>query len=241
MTTRREFLETSGALVLGFTLAGGAFAQEGAAPKAESLPGSLAKEPLLDAWIRIDAENRVSVFTGKAELGQGVKTALLQIAAEELDVPLGRMRIVTAALETLDFMVSLDVYVNETNRHADVILPGPTPLERTHYAGVLGSSINIAALVTTLFADAGVRTFTPFYDSRMLRLVANLKPRQRFRFRRPKSLLKKSLTRHGFQELAHRSKKSFGQPIFEWLSPGGKLEALVDQIDSYPEYNPTQI
>jgi asparagine synthetase B (glutamine-hydrolysing) len=109
-----------------------------------------------------------------------------------------------------------------------------SPLERTHYAGVLGSSINIAALVTTLFAEAGVRTFTPFYDSRMLRLVANLAPRQRFPFRRPKSLLKKSLARHGLGELAYRSKKSFGQPIFEWLSPGGQLRPLVEQIDSYP-------
>jgi len=37
------------------------------------------------------------------------------------------------ALGRLDFMVSLDVYLNETSRHADVILPGPTPLERPHY------------------------------------------------------------------------------------------------------------
>jgi anaerobic selenocysteine-containing dehydrogenase len=37
------------------------------------------------------------------------------------------------AIEGLDFMVSLDVYLNETTRHADVILPGPTPLEREHY------------------------------------------------------------------------------------------------------------
>jgi anaerobic selenocysteine-containing dehydrogenase len=39
----------------------------------------------------------------------------------------------TAALESLDFMVSLDVYVNETTRHADVILPAPSPLRRGHY------------------------------------------------------------------------------------------------------------
>jgi asparagine synthase (glutamine-hydrolysing) len=109
-----------------------------------------------------------------------------------------------------------------------------TPLERVHYAGVLGSSINIAALVTTLFARAGVRTFTPFYDSRMLRLVVNLSPRERFRFRRPKSLLKKSLARYGHPDLAHRSKKSFGQPIFEWMAPGGQLAPLVEKIDSYP-------
>lgn len=37
------------------------------------------------------------------------------------------------ALPQLEFMVSLDVYLNETSRHADVILPGPTPLERPHY------------------------------------------------------------------------------------------------------------
>ena len=30
-------------------------------------------------------------------------------------------------------MVSLDIYVNETTRHADVILPGPSPLEHSHY------------------------------------------------------------------------------------------------------------
>jgi anaerobic selenocysteine-containing dehydrogenase len=38
-----------------------------------------------------------------------------------------------AALEQLEFMVSLDVYVNETTRHADVILPAPSPLRRSHY------------------------------------------------------------------------------------------------------------
>lgn len=37
------------------------------------------------------------------------------------------------AFGSLDFMVSLDVYVNETTRHADVILPGTTPLRRPHY------------------------------------------------------------------------------------------------------------
>ena len=38
-----------------------------------------------------------------------------------------------AAFEQLDFMVSMDVYLNETTRHADVILPGPLPLERSHF------------------------------------------------------------------------------------------------------------
>jgi anaerobic selenocysteine-containing dehydrogenase len=37
------------------------------------------------------------------------------------------------ALEELDFMLSVDVYLNETTRHADVILPAPSPLRRPHY------------------------------------------------------------------------------------------------------------
>ena len=39
----------------------------------------------------------------------------------------------TEAVRGLDFMVSMDVYLNETSRHADVILPGPGPLDRDHY------------------------------------------------------------------------------------------------------------
>jgi anaerobic selenocysteine-containing dehydrogenase len=38
-----------------------------------------------------------------------------------------------AALDELSFMISVDIYLNETTRHADVILPGPSPLERSHY------------------------------------------------------------------------------------------------------------
>ncbi len=38
-----------------------------------------------------------------------------------------------AALASLDFMVAIDIYLNETTRHADVILPGTTPLRRDHY------------------------------------------------------------------------------------------------------------
>ena len=37
------------------------------------------------------------------------------------------------AFGQLDFMVSVDIYLNETTRHADVILPGSSPLERSHY------------------------------------------------------------------------------------------------------------
>jgi len=104
--TRRSLLLGTGALVVGFSLRDHAFAQEGelnvsvkppepaaAAPK---LPGSLADTPSLDAWIRIDADSSVTVYTGKAELGQGTKTSLRQIAAEELEVPPEHINLITA-------------------------------------------------------------------------------------------------------------------------------------------------
>jgi CO/xanthine dehydrogenase Mo-binding subunit len=50
---------------------------------------------MLDAWIRVDSEG-ITVFTGKAELGQGIKTALLQVAAEELSVEPRQIQFITA-------------------------------------------------------------------------------------------------------------------------------------------------
>ena len=60
---------------------------------------SLASFPLIDDWIAINADRSISVFSGKAELGQGLATALAQIAAEELDVALDRIRVIMADTE----------------------------------------------------------------------------------------------------------------------------------------------
>jgi CO/xanthine dehydrogenase Mo-binding subunit len=95
---RRRVLAGGGALIVSFSLAG-AFAQDRStspAAAATSPPGSLKTSPLLDSWIRIDADGSITVFTGKAELGQGFKTAFQQIAAEELDVPFDALKVVTA-------------------------------------------------------------------------------------------------------------------------------------------------
>src|SRR5690349_24301575 len=64
-------------------------------PAEDGLPGSLGASPMLDAWLRIDTDGKVTIFTGKVELGQGALTALSQIAAEELDVSLPDIRMVS--------------------------------------------------------------------------------------------------------------------------------------------------
>ena len=91
---RREFLKQSGALVVGFSLASAGLAQQ-LAPR-PALPGSLNNNRLLDGWLRINADGTVTVFTGKVELGQGILTALAQIAAEELDIAYERVEMISA-------------------------------------------------------------------------------------------------------------------------------------------------
>lgn len=59
-----------------------------------ALPSALLDHPELDAWIRIDPEETITVFSGKVEYGQGLMTVLAQIAADELDVSLERIRMV---------------------------------------------------------------------------------------------------------------------------------------------------
>src|SRR5258708_31974711 len=89
--SRRDFLKAGSALVVSFSLAPElALGQAKPAP----LPGSLNNNRMLDAWLRVDADGSVTLFTGKIELGQGIGTALTPIAADELDVDLKRVKIV---------------------------------------------------------------------------------------------------------------------------------------------------
>ncbi len=66
-------------------------------PAAPKLPPSLAANPKLSSWIRFAPEGHVAVSPGKVEIGQGIVTALAQIAADELDVDIARVRMVRAS------------------------------------------------------------------------------------------------------------------------------------------------
>ncbi|MBV9630397.1 MAG: xanthine dehydrogenase family protein molybdopterin-binding subunit [Xanthobacteraceae bacterium] len=92
--SRREVLAGGGAVIVSFSLS--PVHAQAPQPQSPPLPGSLKETPLLDSWIRIDADGSITVFTGKAELGQGIKTALLQVAAEELGAGIERITLVTA-------------------------------------------------------------------------------------------------------------------------------------------------
>jgi nicotinate dehydrogenase subunit B len=90
---RRSFGKRLGGIVLAFSLDPSQLFAQDASPA--RLPGSLNNNRMLDAWIRIGINGNATVFTGKVELGQGIVTALAQIAAEELDLPLSRVKMIS--------------------------------------------------------------------------------------------------------------------------------------------------
>jgi nicotinate dehydrogenase subunit B len=85
--SRRDFLKTSGALIVGFS-AGGLML------RAQGPQGQRPASGQLDSWLAIGADGQVTAYTGKCELGQGMQTSQIQLIAEELSVPVGRVRIV---------------------------------------------------------------------------------------------------------------------------------------------------
>src|SRR5689334_12660398 len=58
-----------------------------------TLPAVLADNPRLDRWVNFATAGKVELATGRVELGQGVLTAMTQIAAEELDVAIERIMV----------------------------------------------------------------------------------------------------------------------------------------------------
>src|SRR5437773_7171292 len=87
---RRTFLKASGAVVVTFSLAPESlFSQR--------LDGASSNQ--VDGWLSINADGSVTAFTGKCELGHGLYTAQTQLVAEELSVPLNRVKLIQCDTE----------------------------------------------------------------------------------------------------------------------------------------------
>jgi len=91
--TRRTFLKTGGAVIVGLRL--GSMGEWGASaqttPSADSFLGKTVSPDAVDGFLAIHADGTVTLFSGKVDLGTGARAALRQMAAEELDVPLVRV------------------------------------------------------------------------------------------------------------------------------------------------------
>lgn len=85
--TRRGLLKAGGALIVAFKL----FPTSADAQPARTPVAGPPDAEQIDSWIAIHADNTASIFIGFAELGQGCSTALLQVAAEELDLGMNQL------------------------------------------------------------------------------------------------------------------------------------------------------
>ena len=87
--SRRDLLKGGGALIIGFSFAGGTGGPAAAAR------GDVAGPPdpnTVDTWIAVHADNTATVYLGKGEFGQGNTTGLLQIAGEELELDMSQLK-----------------------------------------------------------------------------------------------------------------------------------------------------
>ncbi len=125
--SRREFLTNSGALIVTFSLADLTGTLGTAAPQR---PGGAARN-LLDSWIAVNADGTVTAYTGKCELGQGLFTAQTQLIAEELSLPVNRVKLVECdTAVTPDQGVTSGQQSHPTNfNHDNLALAGATARE----------------------------------------------------------------------------------------------------------------
>lgn len=105
VSSRRNFLKSMGRLAIALPVLPGCFPAAETEPEVmdvmvnvvyEKLPGSLRRTPLINAWLEVLEDGRVRIFSGKVELGQGIRNAIRQVAADELFMDLDRVEIVLA-------------------------------------------------------------------------------------------------------------------------------------------------
>ena len=129
-TLRRDFLKAGGALIVGLSLGRVFDAQE---------RGSVAGPPdpkQVDTWLAIHADNTATVYIGFAELGQGASTALLQVAAEELDLDMSQIK--TVRLDT-------NVTPNQGGTYSSAAIARGGPQVRTAAAEARQALLALAA------------------------------------------------------------------------------------------------
>ena len=107
---------------------------------------------------------------------------------------------------------------------------GDELMERVNFVGFLGEAVDSGSLWTTLFEPRRMRNVLPvprFPDDPAGR---DDRPEKTLSFSQAQGTPQAGARRHVPSVLVDRSKRGFGQPVFEWLAPGGQLQSLVEQI-----------
>lgn len=96
--SRRKFIKKMGYISVGFSLLGACIGTEDPIIASRvtydgKLPGSIGRAKTVNAWLEILEDGNIRVLSGKVELGQGIRTAIQQVAAEELDMDLDKVQV----------------------------------------------------------------------------------------------------------------------------------------------------
>ena len=148
--SRRSFLKGSGAIVVAFSSAGLADGLTDLFAQGFNGTGSTQ----LDAWIAIGRDGIVTAYTGKCDFGQGLYTAQMQLVAEEVCVPLSRVRLIQCDTSvTPDQGTTSGQQSHPTNfNHTNLALAGATARQ----ALIRLASDKIGAPASDLVARDGV-------------------------------------------------------------------------------------
>src|SRR5262245_42098858 len=92
--TRRSFLAAGGVLIVGLGLDGRLPARAQTLPGADRFVGKPLAPDVVDSFLAVHADNSVTIFVGKVDIGTGGRIAMRQIVGEELDVPLERIAMI---------------------------------------------------------------------------------------------------------------------------------------------------
>jgi nicotinate dehydrogenase subunit B len=155
MTSRRDFLKSSGALIVSFSAAT-LFDEQ---PFAQGQFGTRAGhiDPAkLDSWIAIGPDGRVTAYTGKCELGQGIFTAQTQLVAEELSVPFDRVTLIECDTDVCPDQGTTSGSQSTPNNFNERNLAQAAATARETLVGLAAQRLGVPA--DQLAIDAGVVT-----------------------------------------------------------------------------------
>jgi nicotinate dehydrogenase subunit B len=150
---RRALLKSAGAITLTFLIASDDATSQTPAAKPK-LPGSLDSNRFLRAWLRVNPDSTVTLMIGKVELGQGILTAVAQVGADELEIDIDKLVIISG---------DTSLVPNEGVTAGSFSMPNCATAVRYAAAEVRGMLLDLAAAklgkpLETLTAAKGVIT-----------------------------------------------------------------------------------
>src|ERR1700729_1658701 len=93
MHSRRNFLKSGGALMVSFSAASLTLSSLNGQGQFDTHPSHIDPQKL-DSWLAVGADGTITAYTGKCDFGQGMLTAQTQLVAEELCVPITRVKLI---------------------------------------------------------------------------------------------------------------------------------------------------